>query len=84
MTDEPETDKRVNNVTGVPANHNYVTTLNQFDDVISRREHCDKCQKTVNHQYCSKVTMEEVCSQVQLFQRSKDVEGTLNICGTIL
>jgi hypothetical protein len=82
-TDEPETNKGVNNVAGVQTNHSHVTTWNKFDDVISSSEHCDKCHKTVNHQYCAKVTMEKVCSQVQLFQRSKDVESTLSYNSTL-
>ena len=77
MTDEPETDKGVNNVTWVQENHN-VTTWNKLDDEISSGEHCGKCYKTVNHQYCTKVAMEKVRSQVKLFQRLKDIEGTLS------
>jgi hypothetical protein len=77
MTDEPETDKGVNKVTRVQENHS-VTTWNKLDDEISSSEHCGKCHKTVNHQYCTKVAMEEVCSQVKLFQRLKDIEGTLS------
>jgi hypothetical protein len=67
MTDETETNKGVNYVTGVPAKQNHVPTLKKIDDVISSSEHCDKCHKTVNHQYCTKVAMKQVCSQVKLF-----------------
>jgi hypothetical protein len=37
MTDEPETDKGVEHVAGVPAKRNQTTTFKKLDDVIRRR-----------------------------------------------